>query len=89
MGIVVVQLVNYTLSFLMWMIVGRAFLTLIIGNRENIMLPAFVKITEPVYGVTRKILPFAPGRWVPMLSFFLLAAIRVAMIIFLRLASGR
>ena len=37
MNIVVVQMINYTLSFLMWMIVGRGILELIIGNRQNIM----------------------------------------------------
>ncbi|HWR97628.1 MAG TPA: hypothetical protein VN317_04335 [Candidatus Methanoperedens sp.] len=89
MNIVVIQLVNYTLSFLMWMIVGRGMLTLIIGNRQNIMMLAFVKVTEPVYRVTRAILPFAKGTWVPVLSFFLLAAIRLAMIIILHPAAGR
>lgn len=89
MSIVVIQIINYTLSFLMWMIVGRGFLSLIIGNRQNIMLLAFVKVTEPVYSVTRTILPFAKGRWVPVLSFLLLALIRLAMIIILRPAAGR
>jgi hypothetical protein len=89
MNIVVVQLINYTLSFLMWMIVGRGILTLIIGNRQNIMLLAFVKITEPVYAVTRTILPFTKGRWVPVVSFLLLAAIRLAMILVLHPATGR
>jgi uncharacterized protein YggT (Ycf19 family) len=89
MKIVVFQLTNYTLSFLMWMIVGRALLTLIIGNRENIMMLAFAKVTEPVYGVTRKILPFARGRWVPALSFFLLAAARLALLLLFHPAAGR
>ena len=89
MNIVIFQLINYTLSFLMWMIIGRGFLTLIIGNRQNIMLLAFVKVTEPIYSVTRTILPFAKGRWVPVLSFFLLVAVRVAMILILRPATGR
>jgi hypothetical protein len=89
MNIVVIQLINYTLSFLMWMIVGRGFLSLIIGNRQNIMMLAFVKITEPLYSVTRTILPFAKGRWVPVLSFFLLALIRLAMILILHPAAGR
>ena len=89
MSIVVIQFINYTLSFLMWMIVGRAFLTKIIGNRQNVMMLAFVKVTEPVYGVTRTILPFVKGRWVPVVSFFLLAAIRLAMIIILHPAAGR
>jgi hypothetical protein len=89
MNIVVIQLINYTLSFLMWMIVGRGILTLIIGNRENFMLLAFAKITEPLYSVTRTILPFAKGRWIPVLSFFLLAAVRLTMIIVLHPAAGR
>ena len=89
MNIVVIQLINYTLSFLMWMIVGRGFLSLIIGNRQNIMVLAFVKVTEPLYSVTRTILPFAKGRWVPVLSFFLLALIRLALIIVLHPAAGR
>ena len=89
MNIVVVQMINYTLSFLMWMIVGRGILELVIGNRRNIMLLAFVKITELVYRVTQKILPFSRGKWVPVWSFFLLALIRVAMIILLHPAAGR
>ena len=89
MNIVVIQLINYTLSFLMWMIVGRGFLTLIIGNRQNIMLLAFVKVTEPIYSVTRTILPFAKGRWVSVLSFLLLFVIRVAMTLYFRPAAGR
>ena len=88
MTLFVIQMANYTLSFLMWMIVGRAFLTLIIGSRENIVMLAFVKVTEPVHRVTRKILPFARARWIPALSFFLLAAARVAMILFLRPTAG-
>jgi len=89
MGIAAIQLVNYTLSFLMWMIVGRTILTLIVGGRQNIMLLAFVKITEPVYRATRALLPFAGARWAPALSFFLLAAVRVTLILLIRPAAGR
>ncbi|MHB8834267.1 MAG: YggT family protein [Candidatus Methylomirabilia bacterium] len=89
MNIVVVQMINYTLSFLMWMIVGRGILELVLGNRQNIMLLAFVKVTEPVYRVTRKILPFASVKWTPVWSFFLLALVRLAMIVILHPAAGR
>jgi len=89
MDIVFIQMANYTLSFMMWMIVGRGFLALIIGNRQSTMLLAFVKVTEPMYSVTRKILPFARERWVPALSFFLLAAVRLAMVLVLHPAAGR
>jgi uncharacterized protein YggT (Ycf19 family) len=89
MGIVAIQLANYTLSFLMWMIVGRGFLRLIIGERRNVMMLAFVRVTEPVYRLTRRLLPVVGERWVPVVSFFLLAAIRLAMIVVLRPAAGR
>jgi uncharacterized protein YggT (Ycf19 family) len=89
MNIVVVQMINYTLSFLMWMIVGRGVLELFLRNRQNIMTLAFVKITEPIYAVTRRILPFASAKWVPVWSFFLLALVRLAMIILLHPAAGR
>ena len=89
MPIVIVQLINYTLSFLMWMIVGRAILARIIGNRENVMLLAFVKVTEPVFVVTRKLMPFAQGPWVPVLSFFLIVAVRLTIILVLHPAALR
>lgn len=89
MKIVIFHLVNYTLSFLMWMIVGRGLLTLIIGNRQNVLQLAFEKVTEPVYAVTRRILPFAAERWVPVLSFFLLTAARLALILGVHPAAGR
>ena len=89
MSIVIVQLINYTLSFLMWMIVGRAILARIIGNRENVMLLAFVKVTDPVFVVTRKLMPFAPGPWVPVLSFFLIVAVLLTIILVFHPAAVR
>ena len=89
MSIVIVQLINYTLSFLMWMIVGRAILARIVGNRENVMLLAFVKVTEPVFVVTRKLMPFARGSWVPVLSFFLIVAVRLTIILVFHPAATR
>jgi len=83
MTLFVIQVLNYTLSFLMWMIVGRALLRLIGGDRENPVMLAFVKVTEPVYAVTRRILPFARPAWIPALSFLFLVAARVAVIVLL------
>lgn len=71
----------------MWMIVGRVFLTFILGNRQNIMMLAFVKITEPVYRITRKLLPFAKESCIPFLSVLLIIVIRLAMIVILRPAA--
>lgn len=81
MKIWIIQITNYTLSFLMWMIMGRIILTLMIGNRQNIMMNAFIKITEPVYRVTRKILPFTKERWIPAVSIVLIIIFRMALII--------
>lgn len=79
--IYIIQTINYTLAFLMWMIVGRIILSLMIGNKQNIMLSAFVKITEPVYRVTRKIAPFAKESCVPFFSIFFIIIIRLFLVI--------
>ncbi len=54
-----VQLVNFTLSFCMWLIVGRVLVTLITGGRDNFMVSFFVRFTEPFYRLTAGIVPFA------------------------------
>lgn len=82
MEIIIFQIINYTLSFAMWMILGRFILTLIIGNRHNIMLAAFIKITEPIYRVTRMILPFKRESCVPFLSILIIIILRLMLIIF-------
>jgi len=87
--IYIIQIINYTLSFLMWMILGRVLLTLVIGNRQNILTGLFVKITEPAYRITKKVLPFANERYIPWLSILLIIIIRFAIIIIFRPAAGR
>jgi len=89
MNIYIFQLVNYTLSFLMWMVLGRVLLTLIIGSRQNIMTTAFEKVTGPVYRVTQKIFPFAKGGWIPALSILLIIIVRLVIVIIFRPASWR
>jgi len=87
--IYIIQIINYTLSFLMWMILGRVLLTLVIGNRQNILTGLFVKITEPVYRITKKVLPFANERYIPWLSILLIIIIRFAIITIFRPTAGR
>jgi len=95
MNIIVFQMINYTLSFLMWMIVGRIVVTLITGNNQNLILGMFRKVTDPVYAVVRAMLPFADvppekkgtmwdaiGGCIPFFSFFLIIVLRLALIIF-------
>lgn len=81
MKIWIIQIINYTLSFLMWMILGRIILTLMIGNRDNVMMRAFIKITEPVYRISRKIVPFAKESCIPAFSIVLIIALRLALIL--------
>ena len=68
----------------MWMILGRFILTMIIGNRQNIMLSAFIKLTEPVFRLTRRIMPFAKESCVPFLSILLIILLRFAILVFFK-----
>jgi YggT family protein len=81
MKIYIIQIINYTLSFFMWMIMGRAVLTLISGNRTTFLTGMFAKITDPVYRLTKKVMPFAGERWVPVLSIVLIVILRLLLII--------
>lgn len=95
MNIIVFQIINYTLSFLMWMIVGRIVVTLITAGKDNFISGIFRKVTDPMYQVVRTILPFADvppekqgtmwgaiGGCIPFFSFFIIVFIRLALIIF-------
>jgi uncharacterized protein YggT (Ycf19 family) len=73
----------------MWMILGRSILVLMIGNRDNVMMRAFIKITEPVYRITRKILPFTKESCIPAVSIALIIVLRLALILILSPAKHR
>jgi hypothetical protein len=94
MNIFVFQMINYTLSFLMWMILGRIVVTLITAGKQNFIISMFQKITEPVYRVVRVIVPFATvppekqgtmwgaiGGCIPFFSFFFIVILRIALIL--------
>lgn len=89
MKIIIIQIINYSLSFVMWMILGRIVLSLLPGNRDNFMLRAFAKITEPAYRITQRILPFAKGGWVPFFTVLLIIIIRLALVIIFEPATKR
>lgn len=65
----------------MWMTLGRVILSLILGPRENFMTLLFAKITDPVYRVTQRLLPFAKGGWVPFFTVMLIIVIRLVIVI--------
>jgi hypothetical protein len=65
----------------MWMILGRVVLSLISGNRISFLTGLFEKITDPVYRITKKIVPFAKEGWIPFLSVVLIIILRIVLII--------
>lgn len=50
---------NYTLSFIMWLVIGRAILSFFTKNSKNPIYGLFIKATEPLYKVFRRIFPKA------------------------------
>jgi uncharacterized membrane protein len=89
MKIYIIQFINYTLSFFMWMIVGRGVLALISGGRTTFLSGLFAKITDPVYRITKKVLPFAKESWIPFLAIVLIIILRLLLIILFSPAGAR
>ena len=95
MNIFLFQIINYTLSFLMWMVLGRVVVTLITAGKQNFIIGMFRKITDPMYSLVRAIVPFAGvppekkgtmwdaiGGCIPFFSIFFIIVLRLALIIF-------
>lgn len=89
MNIYLFQLLNYTLSFFMWMILGRVILKLISGGKPTFLTGLFEKVTDPVFRATKTILPFISERWVPFFSILLIVFLRLALIIIFHPAAGK
>ncbi|WP_460176676.1 YggT family protein [Thermodesulfovibrio hydrogeniphilus] len=51
--------INYTLAFFMWLVIGRAILSFFIKDPHNPIMALFLKATEPLYKIFRKIFPKA------------------------------
>lgn len=49
--------INYTLSFIMWLVIGRAILSIFTKNLNNPIYALFYRATEPLYKVMRKVFP--------------------------------
>lgn len=81
MKTLLIQFVNYTLSFVMWMTLGRVLLSLMLGGRANFIIDAFVKITEPVFVLVRRLLPFLRPAWTPAAVIFLILALRLLLVV--------
>ena len=87
--IFVIQFVNYTLALGMWLILGRAVLGILTGGRPSPIQTIFDRFTAPLFGLTRRALPFVGERWAPLAALLLLAALRLALILFTHPAASR
>jgi len=87
--LIFVQLVNYTLSMLMWLIIGRAALGLLTGGRPGLVQSAFDLPTRPLFALTRRALPFLGERWAPLVTLLVIGALRLSLILLARPAAGR
>jgi hypothetical protein len=50
---------DYTLQFFMWLVIGRVAAQLVIRNPNNVILSMFLRFTDPLYNVIKKIFPFS------------------------------
>jgi uncharacterized protein YggT (Ycf19 family) len=73
----------------MWMILGRILLVLMLGNRDTLFHRLFAKVTDPIYAVVRKIMPFVKESCVPATAVFLIIVLRLALIIIFQPATSR
>ena len=51
--------IDYTLQFVMWLVIGRVAAQMVIRNPNNIILNMFIRFTEPLYNFIKKIFPFS------------------------------
>jgi hypothetical protein len=55
----VYYIIDYTLQFAMWLVIGRVAAQMVIRNPNNIIQNLFVKFTEPLYNFIKNIFPFS------------------------------
>lgn len=51
------QVLNYSLAFYMWLVLGRAALSFFTTDMNNFFYATLYRATEPVYKVYRRLLP--------------------------------
>ena len=79
------QLVNFALSLVFWMILGRMLFSAMTGGRDSFILGVFRKATDPVYGVVRRITGGRLGDVaVAVLALLLVTILRIALLPLMR-----
>jgi uncharacterized protein YggT (Ycf19 family) len=64
----------------MWTIIGRGILFLLIGDRPNVIMSIFVKVTEPAYRIVKRILPFVSDKWIPLVTIVIIIILRILLL---------
>jgi uncharacterized protein YggT (Ycf19 family) len=79
------QLVNFALSLVFWMILGRMLFTAMTGGHESFVMGVFRKATDPVYGVVRRLTGGRLGDvGVAVLALVLVTVLRITLLPLLR-----
>ena len=79
------QLLNFALSLVFWMILGRMLFTAMTGGRDSFVLGVFRKATDPVYGVVRWLTGGRLGDVaVAVLALLLVTILRIALLPLMR-----
>ncbi len=81
MKIWIVQILNYTLALFMWLIIGRYLLILLTGGRQGFMMDFFVRFTDPLYRMTKRLLPFLRDGIVPLATIILIIMMRILVLV--------
>jgi len=50
-------ILNYTLAFIMWLVIARAIMSLFTTDMNNFIYAMLYKSTEPLYRVARNVFP--------------------------------
>lgn len=79
------QLVNFALSLVFWMILGRMLFSAMTRGRDSFVLGVFRKATDPVYGVVRWLTGGRLGDVaVAVLALLLVTILRIALLPLMR-----
>lgn len=79
------QLLNFALSLVFWMILGRMLFSAITGGRESFVMGVFRKATDPVYTVVRRVTGGRLGDVaIALLALLLVTVLRIALLPLMR-----
>lgn len=51
--------IDYTLQFIMWLVIGRVASQFVIRNPNNVIRNLFERFTQPLYNLVKNIFPFS------------------------------